>query len=302
MAANARRLTIIRALAILLVLGLLGAPEGTPAQAPATDTPTDTPTAIPTSTAELPTNTAVPPSDTPAPTETATTSPTTTPVATVSATAEATEPSPPATSTAELPAPTATATLRATPTATPPPLVAANHTASITPTRATVNALVSFTLTNYPPNAPVTIFWKRNTGSTFQFATSSTDSAGSATGQFRVPAVTGGLHQTIVFVSGEKTKRAYIDIRPRIKVLTNPAVCGKQALVSLRGYAKNETVRIRWKVGASWIQLGTVVTSNTGSAHIMVTVPASAADGLNSVRGDGTVFRQQTNAAVVDCS
>jgi hypothetical protein len=160
---------------------------------------------------------------------------------------------------------------------------------------------VTYTLANFPPNATVLIMWQRNSGSVFHFATTTTDASGVASGRFRVPAVTGGPNQTIFFVAGDVTKRVTIEVRPRIKVLTQPAVCGEVANISLRGYAKKETVRIRWKVGDDWVQLATVVTSNTGSANIAVTVPTSAADGLNSVRGDGAIFRQQTNAVVVQC-
>jgi len=60
-------------------------------------------------------------------------------------------------------------------------------------------------------------------------------------------------------------------------------------------------VRIRWKVGTTYEQLAIVETTNTGSANVNVTVPADANSGLNSVRGDGTIFRQQTNKAVVEC-
>jgi hypothetical protein len=160
---------------------------------------------------------------------------------------------------------------------------------------------VTYTLANFPPNATVDILWQRNSGSIFKFATTTTDATGAASGRFRVPAITGGPDQPVSFVAGTVTKTVRIEVRPRIKVLTRPAVCGQAANVSLRGYAKKETVRIRWKVGDGWRQLATVVTSNTGSANIAVTVPASAAEGFNSVRGDGTVFRQQTNTVVVHC-
>jgi hypothetical protein len=69
--------------------------------------------------------------------------------------------------------------------------------------------------------------------------------------------------------------------------------------VSLRGYGKNETIRIRWKVGNAWVVVATVKASNTGSANVNVTVPANAPAGANSVRGDGTINRQQTNAVTV---
>jgi hypothetical protein len=52
-------------------------------------------------------------------------------------------------------------------------------------------------------------------------------------------------------------------------------------------------------VNGSWVTVATITTSNTGSANVIVTVPANATLGQNSVRGDGAVFRQQTNAVTV---
>jgi hypothetical protein len=284
MTTHKRRLAQLGALAILLMLVLLVAPAATPAQSDATETPVP-----PTGTADLPSET-----PTSAPTETA--APTETPMPAATTVVE--PPKDPATS-APL-APTAIPT-----TAAPiaqSDFSAANHTATISPTRTTVNNWVTYTLANYPSNATVHIQWQRNTGNVFEFATATTDATGAASGRFRVPAVTGGPNQNIFFVSGVVTRLVTIEVRPRIKVLTNPAVCGQPAEVSLRGYAKNESVRIRWKVGDSWTLLTTVVTSNTGSANVSVIVPAMAAPGANSVRGDGTIFRQQTNVAFVQCA
>jgi hypothetical protein len=51
-------------------------------------------------------------------------------------------------------------------------------------------------------------------------------------------------------------------------------------------------------IGA-WVRVATDTTSNTGGALVSVIVPAGAPLGQNSVRGDGTLFRQQTNAVTV---
>jgi hypothetical protein len=118
-------------------------------------------------------------------------------------------------------------------------------------------------------------------------------------GQFRVPATPGGPNQHITFVSGNVSKTVSFEVAPRIKILDSPAVRGHFVNVSLRGYARGETVRIRWRQGERWITLATIITSNTGSANTSVQVPGWAPNGFNSVRGDGTVFRQQTNAVYV---
>ena len=69
--------------------------------------------------------------------------------------------------------------------------------------------------------------------------------------------------------------------------------------MTLSGYGKQEVVQIRWLVNGVWITVGTVTTNNTGGANATVQVPVNATAGQNSVRGDGTVFRQQTNAVTV---
>jgi hypothetical protein len=145
----------------------------------------------------------------------------------------------------------------------------------------------------------VTITWRRLSGGVLVIVTVQTDGAGAASGQFRVPATPGGPNQQITFASGYISKSVGFEVAPRIKVLDSPAVRGQLVNVSLRGYARGETVRIRWKQGDRWITLATVVTSNTGSANVSVRVPTWAPLGPNSVRGDGAVFRQQTNAVFI---
>lgn len=170
---------------------------------------------------------------------------------------------------------------------------------SISPTRAIVNSNISFQVNGFPANAPVAITWRRLSGSTINIATVQTNGSGSASGTFKVPATPGGPNQQITFKSGSVSKTVLFEVAPRIKVTTDPAIRGEPADVSLRGYGKKETVRIRWWNGSAWIEVARVLTSNTGSANIDVIVPAWAPTGLNSVRGDGPMNRQQTNAVNV---
>jgi hypothetical protein len=198
---------------------------------------------------------------------------------------------------------TATRTPSNTPTKMPTktPTATATHAPAVTisPLRTTVNSWINYSLIGYPRHATVTINWRRLSGSLLLIGTVKTDGNGAASGKFQAPATPGGPGQKITFVSGSVSKTLSFEIAPRIKVLTSPAARGQLAEVSLRGYAKNETVRIRWKKGDGWATIGSVVTSNTGSANLFVTVPIWAPNGFNSVRGDGTVFRQQTNVVYV---
>jgi hypothetical protein len=172
--------------------------------------------------------------------------------------------------------------------------------ASIHPTRQTVNSKLNFNVVGFPHNADVQITWKRNSGSIINIATVHTNSVGAVSGYFLVPATTGGPNQPVTFKSGSVSKTVLINVPPRIKILTTPGVRGQKVEVSLRGYQKGETVRIRWAHGAGWTQIATATTSNTGSANIFVTVPSWAPNGFNSVRGDGNVSRAQTNIAFIN--
>jgi hypothetical protein len=183
------------------------------------------------------------------------------------------------------------------PTKTPTPIPSPNVT--ISPIRATVNNWVNFQIVGYPQSADVQITWRRLSGSTIDMGIVKTNVYGKSSGMFRVPATPGGPGQQITFTSGSVSKTVSFEVAPRIKVNTDPAVRGQLADVSLRGYARNETVTIRWKKGLTWVTLATVVTSNTGSANVPVLVPLWALDGYSLVRGDGTVFRQQTNVVNV---
>jgi hypothetical protein len=166
-------------------------------------------------------------------------------------------------------------------------------------TRATVNTTVSFEAENFPPNSTIAITWRRPGGSTVSAGTATTDNSGAAEGTFKVPATEGGTGNRVIFTSGGTTVSITFEVAPRIKVTPASVAPGQTVDVSLRGYAKGESVRVRWLVNGSWITVATVTTSNTGSANVSVTVPANANAGQNSVRGDGTVNRQQTNAVTV---
>ncbi|MCC6703293.1 MAG: CAP domain-containing protein [Thermomicrobiales bacterium] len=173
--------------------------------------------------------------------------------------------------------------------------------ASISPISSTVNNWITWSISSFPANSQVSITWIRLSGGSIAIATVYTDEFGEASGQFRVPATPGGVNQRVSFASGSVSADALFEVKPRIKVNTSPGHRGEIVDVSLRGYAKQESVRIRWQnpVTGSWVELATITTSNTGSSNTNIVVPSWAAIGMNSVRGDGTEFRQQTNAALI---
>ncbi len=155
-------------------------------------------------------------------------------------------------------------------------------------------------MANFPANAAGTITWRRTSGSIIDIGTFQTNASGGATGSFPVPATPGGAGQVITFTSGTVSKTSTYEVVPRIKVETGQV--GQAVDFSLRGFGRVEAVRIRWRINGSWVQIGQVTTSNTGSANVNLVIPAGATVGANSVRGDGTTFAAQTNAAMVVAS
>jgi hypothetical protein len=161
-------------------------------------------------------------------------------------------------------------------------------------TAGTVNSPLNYALALYPLSVPVSVKWDGAT-----IASVSTTDQGTATGSLRIPAAPLGTHK-LTFSTGHWVASANFTVKPRIKLIPSAGLKrGQTVNVSLRGYAKYETVNIRWKKGTSWVQVGQVKTSGTGSANVNVKVPSFAVIGANSVRGDGTYGHAQTNAVTV---
>jgi hypothetical protein len=184
----------------------------------------------------------------------------------------------------------------ATSTATPDPPDPPNGPATLSTnsSRGIVNSNLRLTLSGFPANSYVEISFS---GATVAGLTTTPE--GTVSVAIKVPAKPAGTYP-IWAVSGTESASASYTIAPRVKVLPGSAGAGEQVEVSLRGFGRNEAVRIRWLVDGRWVQVGFVDrTSNTGSANILVTVPEGADPGSAKVRGDGPVARAQTNAFVV---
>jgi hypothetical protein len=151
---------------------------------------------------------------------------------------------------------------------------------------------VTATVSTFPPNSTVTLTFPGFYSAT---ATATTDSTGTAVLSFRVPASPLGVYPVAVTGGATKATSSY-EIVPRIKLTPDEGARGDSIGVSLRGFGARESVRIRWKHGGSYEDLTTVMTSGSGSANLTITVPSWASDGPQSVRGDGSIGRAQTNA------
>jgi parallel beta-helix repeat protein len=165
---------------------------------------------------------------------------------------------------------------------------------TLSPIRGTVNTWATATITGFPPSHSLYVRWDGTLLGTFPI-----NSSGQATAKFRIPASPIGVHSVRLSATGVAKVVDY-EVVPRIKLIPGVAARGQTVNVSLRGFAAHETVRIRWKRNASWIQVAQVTTSSTGSANVDVKVPTWAPNGAASVRGDGSIGRAQTNAFVVN--
>ncbi len=177
--------------------------------------------------------------------------------------------------------------------------IPASPTVTLSTTRGTVGQTVSFNAANFTPSSSIAITWKRPGGSIVDLGTAPVASDGTATGSFAVPATEGGPDSRISFTGNPGVVTLSFEVAPKIKVTPSTVSPGDSVSVTLSGYGKQEVVQIRWLVNGAWVTVGTVTTNNTGGATVTVQVPANANAGPNSVRGDGTVFRQQTNAVTV---
>lgn len=165
---------------------------------------------------------------------------------------------------------------------------------SVSTSRVTVDNVISVSGRYFPISAPVALIWNGKTVATW---TSSAD--GTVSGTLKIPATPIG-GRTLQLNAGNWWKPGTtITVAPRIKMLPSSASRGQTVKISLRGYAQRESVRIRWKKGSSWVEMGWVTTSSTGSGELYITVPSWAPDGTSSIRGDGSVGRAQTNVASI---
>jgi hypothetical protein len=157
-----------------------------------------------------------------------------------------------------------------------------------------VGSILACTIEFYPVNVSVPITWDGKTiGSVV------TGMSSFANGSVKVPASTMGLH-TVEWKYGHWDSKISYTVKPSIKVSPSSNVLrGQLVHVYLRGYAAHETVNVRWIKNGSFVKIGQVTTSGTGTANIDVQVPKWVPNGSTSVRGDGTYGHGQTNAVTV---
>lgn len=167
-------------------------------------------------------------------------------------------------------------------------------TVALSTYRTTVNVTVHLSGRYFPVSSAVAVTWKGQ-----PIAQTMSDAEGNVTASIRVPAAPIGDYPLGLDGGSLWKPAATLSVAPRIKVIPDGAARGETVKISLRGFAKKDALRVRWKYEGRWIEVGWVTTSNTGSGDLWITVPAWAADGTHSVRADGSRARGQTNAATV---
>ncbi len=179
-------------------------------------------------------------------------------------------------------------------------------TASVSPNRAIVGTVISYSIENHPATTTIDVVLHRPSGTSLPLGSVQTDAQGAASGTFVLPATPGGAGQAIVFLlhpipgappGGRGGVGVDFEVVPRI--LVSAGTAGEPTGVSLRGFRAGEIVSIRWLVGETWELVGTATMSSTGSANVEVTIPEDAAIGNNSVRADGPQSAAQTDFASV---
>jgi subtilisin len=134
---------------------------------------------------------------------------------------------------------------------------------------AQVDQMVGLTMEGYRPNEKVKIKLDAKV-----FAETTVNGSGFGTAVVKVPAAYKGEH-VITAVSHTYGTSRPLRISPRIKLFPNSGIPGSGFEVSLRGFAKHQQVAIKWFNGTSYRKLGTVFTSNTGSANVRYYVPTT---------------------------
>jgi hypothetical protein len=165
---------------------------------------------------------------------------------------------------------------------------------SVSDTTGTVNSTFDYTIYRFPWNVTVLVRWDGEVINSV-----GTNGSGREYGSLTIPADTIGAH-TIQWKYGKWVTSRVFTVKPRIKIIPNDNISrGESVTVSLRGFAANQTVYIRWKKGGSYQQINHVMTSGTGSASIVVHVPHWVPDGATSVRGESGAGNAQTNDVTV---
>lgn len=173
--------------------------------------------------------------------------------------------------------------VRSTNAATPPRI----HLSS---TSGYVGDNVNVSVSRFAKNKTITVTWD---GKTIASLTSS--SAGDGSTSFAVPVAFKGEH-TVAAKSGGAVASTTYTVKPRLRLSQDTAKVGDTVSLTLRGYAKGESIAIA--LDSTSHTLLTVTASGSGSASGKIVVPATVG-GRHKLIGLGTTGSQSTASLTV---
>ena len=142
-------------------------------------------------------------------------------------------------------------------------------TVTLSRTSAQVDMAVTLTLDNFDANESVKIRFDKTI-----LKTMNVNASGDGSVTVKVPAGVKGNH-IFSASSHDFSINKTLSVSPRIRLSTTSGIPGSSFNVSLRGFTKLQTVAIKWYNGSSYVTLGTMTTSNTGSANKDFVVPTT---------------------------
>jgi subtilisin len=156
-------------------------------------------------------------------------------------------------------------------------------------TSAQVDQPLVLTIKGFRPRETVTVKFDSLVKSTI-----TVDASGAGIVSFKVPAATKGDH-AITASSRNYFIKKTLTISPRIRLSSSAGTPGSGLDISLRGFARKQRVSIKWLNGNSNVTLASVITSNTGSANLHLTVPSS-------FKGDHSIIAVPSSGGSVSAS
>jgi hypothetical protein len=172
--------------------------------------------------------------------------------------------------------------------ASPPDIVAASPTVRLSPATGKVGDPLTVSFSGFPKSQTITVAWNGKPKATTE---SSTAGAGSVS--FAVPTGRKGAHK-VTATSGSVTALATFTMVPKLTLSPGISKVYGALTVTLRGYAKNESISLRWDTSSAK-PLATVTADAAGSASARVNVPPATLGrhkliGLGATRSLGSAW------------
>jgi len=161
-----------------------------------------------------------------------------------------------------------------------PTAVAATPVVKVYPTSGTVGFPVKVAFSGFPKNATLTVTWDGKS-----LATTKTSVAGDGSVAIHVPIGKKGSHKVKATV-GSTSATTTFTIVPKLTLTPTNSAVGRTLSVTLRGYAANEAIALKWDSSTAKTLL-TVTASSSGSASANVVVPHTTF-GQHKLVGRGT--------------